>query len=131
MALLDDVGTVLIAAGVADAVAGGAVGWYLQKGLMTDEQDQVVTVMEGVAKTSDHSSGTMHDYPAVQVLVRGALYDYTAARTKAEAVVTALDNVAVGTCVYFYLRQAPLAIGLDPNRRPMFSLNFDLMKART
>lgn len=127
MALLDDVGTLLDNA----SVTGGATGWLLNKSFMTDEQDQVVTVTEGVARPSDHTSGTVHDFPTVQVLVRGAKLDYAAARTKMDAVITALNDSTVSGQVFMLLRQSPLSLGVDALQRPMISANFDIMRVRT
>lgn len=127
MALLDDIGNLLEAA----AVTGGATGWLLNKSFMTDEQDQVVTVTEGVSRPSDHTSGTAHDFPAVQVLVRGAKLDYATVRTKVDAAITALNDVAVSGQVFMLLRQSPLPLGVDALQRPMISVNFDIMRVRT
>lgn len=127
MALLDDIGTLLENA----SVTGGSTDWLLNKGFMTDEQDQVVTVNEGVARPSDHTSGTTHDFPSIQVLVRGAKLDYEAVRTKVDAVITALNDVAVSGQVFMLLRQSPLPLGVDALQRPMVSVNFDIMKVRS
>ncbi len=127
MALLDDIGTLLENA----SVTGGATGWLLQKGFMGDTQDQVVTITEGVARPSDHTTGTGHDYPTVQALVRGAKLDYETARTKVDGVITALNDATVSGQVYMLLRQSPLPLGVDSLQRPMFSVNFDIMRARS
>lgn len=127
MALLDDIGTLLESA----SVTGGATGWLLNKSFMTDEQDQVVTITEGVARPSDHTSGTVHDFPAVQVLVRGAKLDYATARTKMDAAIAALNDAAVSGQVFMLLRQSPLSLGVDALQRPMISANFDVMRVRT
>lgn len=127
MALLDDVGNLLEAA----SVTGGVTGWLLNKSFMTDEQDQVVTVTEGAARPSDHTPGTAHDFPAVQVLVRGSKLDYVSVRTKVDAVIAALNDATVSGQVFMLLRQSPLALGVDSLQRPMISVNFDIMRVRT
>lgn len=126
MSILNDVGTLLTNA----SVVGGDTGWLLQKSYIGDEQDKVVVVNEGVAKSSDHTSGTMHDYPSVQVIVRGSKMDYETARTKVDAVISALNDATVSGQVYMLLRTAPLPLGLDPLQRPMISINFDIMRER-
>lgn len=127
MAILDDIGTLLDNA----SVTSGATNWLLNKGFMTDEQDQVVTVTEGVARPSDHTPGITHDFPAIQVLVRGAKLDYEAARTKADAVIAALNDATVSGQVFMLLRHSPLPLGVDSLQRPMISINFDIMRVRS
>lgn len=126
MALLDDIGTLITNAGL----VAGATGWILQKGYMGDSPDRIVTVNEGVSKNSDHSSLIGHDYPSVQVLVRGTKLDYESVKTKIDAVIVALNDVAVVGQVYMLLRQYPIPLGLDQLQRPMISANFDIMRVR-
>lgn len=126
MALLDDIETLVVAA----ALTGGVTGWLLQKSFMGDSQDQIVTIHEGVSKNSDHSSLVAHDYPSIQILVRGAKLDYAATKTKIDAVVTALNDATVSGQVYMLLRQYPIPLGLDSLQRPMISANFDIMRVR-
>ena len=126
MSLLDDVGTLITNA----SLTGGATGWVLNKAFMSDSQDKIITVMEGVARPSDHTSGTGHDYPSVQILVRGSKLDYSTARTKMDAVISALNDATVSGQVYMLLRQSPLPLGYDALQRPMISANFDIMKER-
>ena len=125
MAFLDDLATALDAA----AVTGGVTGWTALKAFLANDPDKVVNLTETGGAPSEQGE-TGYDFPSFQALVRSTAFDYVGARTKADAVVTALNATQVGTTVYVYSRHPPLPIGYDQNDRPMISLNFDCMKVR-
>lgn len=125
MAFLDDLATQLDAA----AVTGGATGWTALKAFMSNDPDKVVVLTESGGAPSEQGE-VGYDFPSFQALVRSSAYDYATARTKADAVISALNNTQVGSTVFIFSRHAPLPIGYDQNNRPMISINFDAMKVR-
>lgn len=125
MALLDDLATALDAA----AVTGGVTGWTATKAYMPNDPDKIVHVTETGGAASEQGE-TGYDHPSFQVLVRSSAFDYQGARTKADAVITALNNTQTGSTVFMFHRHAPLPIGYDQNDRPLISINFDAMKVR-
>ena len=125
MAFLDDLATALDSA----SVTGGATGWATTKAFMPDSPDKVVHLTESGGNPSEQGE-TGYDFPSFQAVVRSTQFDYEGARSKADAVVSALNNTQTGSTVYVYTRHAPLPIGYDQNNRPMISLNFDCMKVR-
>lgn len=137
MALLDDIGDHLIAAGV----VGGVTGWTLAKSFLPPSPDQVVALYETPGEAPDilrpGDSSTAFDKPGLQVRVRGAAHDYATARTKIQAVFAALHQsepaVTSGEpyIVYLYaVQSAPMPLGLDQSNRPELTWNFILMRQR-
>ena len=126
MAFLDDLAAKLDSAGV----TGGATGWSALKSFLANDPDKVICLLETGGNPSEQGE-IGYDHPTFQALVRGVAFGYAAARTKADAVVSALNDATISGCTYVFVRHAPLPIGLDANNRPLISLNFDAMKVRT
>lgn len=127
MALLDDVLSTLVTAGVVDDSS-----WYGFKSYMPPTPDQSIAVFETPGEDPDQSDGTAYDLPGFQVRIRGEKFEYDVARTKAEAVFSALNNATISGYVYvFAATSAPLPMGYDKSDRPELSWNFRCMKARS
>lgn len=115
-------------------------------GILPDTPDACVAVLEygGVAPEYIHDSASPAiEFPRVQVLTRGAQYDYETARTKAEAVYGALSRVSNQTLSgTFYLSIRPLQTpfvldasmqgggGRDENGRVTVAFNVEVMRRR-
>lgn len=100
---------------------------------MPSTPDTAVAVMAG-AGLPQPTKGA-HDLPTLQILVRGA--DPVASHDLAQAIysdLNCLDGVelATGTAHEVFVhgctaaQSAPIPLGLDPNQRHEWSLNFDL-----
>lgn len=137
MALLDDIGDHLVAAGV----VGGATGWTLAKSFSPSTPDKVVTLFETPGQTPeilrDGDGAPSYDYPGFQVRVRGTAMDYATARKKIYDIFVALhqaepDGVSGDpTIVYIYgVQSAPMPLGHDPSNRPELTWNFQIMRER-
>lgn len=112
-------------------LAAGAWGIYIGK--QPDDSispDRAITIYDSGGKTPEHA--WLIDYPSIQVRVRGEQNKYQEAYDKAVAVRTALhalppqqvngdrwDSVSQRGDVAF--------LGYDKNRRPEFTVNFDLI----
>lgn len=128
MALLDDVKSTLESA----AVVGGVTGWTLALGYMPPDPDKLVFVGKttGEAPEVDPDATNQYDFDSFSVVVRGAEYDYEDAQTKADAIFVALHNASINGFVYVFAKHTPTSLGIDDNKRPMLSLNFQSMRVR-
>ena len=131
MALLDDIGAALVAAGLVN----GGTGWTLLKSRDVDEvtgvAEKTVTVYEFGGDNPEPRWAI--DYPNFQVRVRGARNGYSAARDQMQAVFNALheQEAAVGAAyVYVYGLGGVIPLGYDANTRPVLVQNFRVMKDR-
>lgn len=126
MAILDTIANKLIA----DAVVDGASGWTVSKGYMPDSvatnNDQVIGIFEYDGGIPD----TCNLYPRISVMIRGKEYEYNIARTKADAVVTSLDNATLSGFVFILLSSNVFSAGYDTNNRPILTVNFKTMVSR-
>lgn len=128
MALLDDIGTILINAGQ----VGGVTGWTLYKSYLPDEPDKAIAIFETGGDPPDQSEGTRYDVIRFQLIVRGVEYGYDTAHDKIQTIFNALNDVSYSGYVYIFGLQAnPLSLGYDVKNRPELSINFECMKQRS
>lgn len=133
MPILDDIATHLETAGVGEA----STGWPIVKGSMPEDPDgsggnKCIAVYELPGEAPIEASTTPIDLPGIQVKVRGEPEDYEAARAKMQDVIDALSDATIAGYVFCYqATSAPLALGLDGNRRPQFVMGFNLMAGRS
>lgn len=119
--------SLLIAANV--AVSNLTADWSVHIGFMPDNPDRVV-----VPTTYGGDSPEprwLLDYPRVQVRVRGSLGEYQATRSKMVEVQDVMlgfnpQNVNGDWWSGIIAPSGPTLIGWDENRRPVFSMNFNL-----
>ncbi len=135
--LLEDVGTYLQTAGL------GTLGTDLFLGSLpldapnVSTQDAVIALFElpGFAPDYVHSpAGVSVEHPGLQILVRGAPYDYAGARTQAQEVFIALgkiSNQVLSGTYYFWCMpmHSPWHLRQDDYSRPIFSMEFRCGKA--
>lgn len=134
MALLDDVKTVLINAGVGVTDTSSNDEWAIHLGHMPDSQDQAIGITElpGLQPETKWKI----DYPSFQVVVRGAPYEYDVARTKIQDVFNALHNEDSTTfpgSAYINVLGAtsgPTSLGIDEQNRPRLAWTFNVIKNR-
>ena len=136
--LLDEIGGVLSTGGVASS-SGPFYLWLGQLPDSTVIPDRAVAILETGGYAPEARAEL--DRPTFQVLTRGAAVTavstaYEEARTKAEAVKTALHALAPGTYSGrhyggVWAEQDPIHLGLDDSDRPLFSQNFRAMRSRT
>jgi Bacteriophage minor capsid protein len=122
--VLDDLGAYLEAHGV------GVLGTTLFKGGIPVDapevvmQDTLVALVETPGLPPVHTLDfARYEQPVVQVIARGAPYQYAACRLQAQAAFDALDglaNVTLGTGVYLWViaLQSPWWLRTDDFARP-------------
>lgn len=131
MAMLDDLETLLAAAGVGPVHKGG--------GLLV-EPDTAVALLESpslppVVGMGVGIDGVIAEQAGVQVIVRAP--EYEPGRALAVAALNALDNAGPTTIngVRYddvrTLQRPPISLGLDGNRRNLFSFNLIVTRAVT
>lgn len=136
MALLDDIGNALIAAGL---VTTGSGDWKLMLGYLQDIPDRAVAVYEAPGGAPEQRWAI--DYPDFQIRVRGRENDYPAVRAKLQAIFDLLHageaaiNTTVsptgGEFVYVYaISSGPVPLGNDEKRRPHLSQRYRTLKNR-
>ena len=120
----------------------------------TDVTDNTYTVMQGFLPAAPDRVVAVYetggyppevqpemDYPTFQVRVRTAAWEYSSGRARLELARLALHGVTnttlnstAGTAwTYVSILAAgdALAVGLDANNRPEFTLNFEAVRSRT
>jgi len=128
MSLIDDVGSKL----VSDSVVGGATGWTLYKSIMKDSPDKAIAVFDTGGGSPDQTQGDAYDPLTFQVMIRGEAYGYSAAKTKADAVFTSLNNATVSGYAYMFASHSGvLSLQPDKNNRTQLVINFECMKLRS
>jgi len=126
MALLEDINTKL----EADSVTGGATGWTVRIGPMTDQIDQLVVLAETGGFPPDQFGSTLSGEQTFQVRVRAGRRRYDTARSKMQDVFNSLNASTISGHFYTYaLSSGPLFMGFDANERPEFVQNFKVRKA--
>lgn len=114
-----------------DGVIGGVTGWTGQVAVQPETPDQVVTVTATPGGPPDQSSGTKYDEPDFQVRIRGGVRDLQATNTKIREIFDTLNNATLVDYVFVFPQTSePLFLGEDTNRRPQYSLNFNVMRKR-
>lgn len=125
MALLDDIGSLLVTASVV------TVDWPLFKGHVPTSPDNLVAVFEYAGNPLDIVWAG--ERPSVQVRVRSK--GYQSGQSKASAALSALHGVSeqvVNGKRYLLIlaRQSVTHDGKDENDRDEFVVNFDVIKER-
>ena len=126
MAMVKDIAEYLEDKGI------GTVGTNIFAGQMPDTPDICVAVLAYAGQPPDEVSEDM-EYPGLQVMVRGEKNGFSAAMTKAYAVLNALHGVTDTTIeTHYYYRisasQSPAQAGFDKNDRPLLVINFQVTK---
>ena len=128
MALVDEVGGALTAAGV----VGGATGWTLRYHFVPDDPSQVVVLSETGGVPVSPVLG--YSKPAVQVYVRGEPYQATEARSKLQDVHDAIHGYygPLGGRTYWVIAEesGALPLGRDEKNRPEWTQNYVATVAR-
>jgi len=114
------------------AVALGTFGTDLFIGQMPATPDVCIVIVD----TAGFRPELNYEWerPGIQILVRGELGSYLTTNNSAKAVYTALHgicNETINTAVYKLIRavSTPIYIGEDDNKRPLFSLNFEIQRS--
>lgn len=123
-------------AGVIVSLGQGTLGTDLFIGSQPETPDACIVVLDRGGIPSDLGfgySGIQHEYPSVQVLVRGEPEDYEAPRAIAEIIYQGLAEIQATTLsgtLYFLIRptQPPFDIGTDANQRHQIAVNVDCWK---
>ena len=113
----------------------GTVGTNIFCGKMPDAPDICIAVSQYGGQPIDEVSEDM-EYPGLQIIVRGAKDGYAAAMTMAEAVRQSIHGITdtTLTSTYYYrisANHSPAQLGFDGNDRPLFVINFSVIKEVT
>jgi len=128
--MLDDVFSFLVACGVVSA------GWKMQKGDMTDDQDQVIGLFETIGWAAD-TLNRENEMVGLSMRVRGVRDDYVGARAKWKEVFDYLQDAQdthTGYLTgYAFIQSMGFGPGTwrDPKSRPNFTSNFRVKKLRS
>lgn len=134
--LLDDISTILKAGGTTGD------GTEISLGFMPEKPDNCIAIYEtggmGPIRAMRTSPGQpVAEQPRIQVVVRGAAYDYATPRTKINALYKLLEgygDTTVNGCRYLWIGavQSPFPMQRDQAQgRPSMAVNFDVMKELT
>lgn len=130
--VVEDVGAILTAAGVCTTGAT-STGWTLKYRDLEPTPAQMVAVIPSGGL--DGEQLVELDYPSVQVLIRGSSVASSGLEAKVAAVNAALHlySGTVNGRVYVNIARKGdvLWAGRDQNQRPIYSLNFGLVRSRT
>lgn len=133
MALLDEIATKLISAGV--AVTGSTASWVVKRGWASPSPDRVFILTETGGFANDGHESALIDRPTFQLRVRGPRGGYSTARTKIAAARTALEvgNTTLSGRRYVHIvaQSEPSFMGFDENQRPELVVNFTALRSRT
>ena len=137
--VLDDITAYLASHGL------GTVGQTIFKGLLPDQPDQVLSVLESpgapmISGMGGQSNVSGIEQPRIQVTARAARGAYGVARALAHQVYDLLDDLGPvvlvsGSARYLHIEavQPPFALSGNPedqNERPRVVVNFHIMKER-
>ena len=126
--VLDEIGAFLAAGGI------GTVGTTIFLGSSPDTPDACVTVYEYGGLPPEHTLGTDNviERPRVQVVARGALNDYAAARSKAKDIFNVMKGGLQTLSGIRYLRiepvDSPFVLRLDETTRWLVACNYQIYK---
>lgn len=124
--ILDDIATALTSAGV----VGGVTGWTLAKSFLPPTPDKIIAIFEA-GSSSDPETTTDHEYPSIQIRVRGISFGYSEASSKLDAIMNVLHNQAISGLIYIFASGSKLPLGYDGNNRPEIVQNYRTMRLRT
>jgi hypothetical protein len=117
----------LVAANV--GVFNATSGWSIHISRMPNKPDTCITIYDSGGAPSNPK--WLLDFPTVQVRVRGSENGYLAAQAKCKDIVDALlglpsQDVNGDRWVMITQLSAPTFLGYEDNKRPQFSINFQL-----
>jgi len=134
----EDIKDILIssAVGVADGFAVSS-GWAVHVSTIPDDTntpDTCIGIFDSPGLDPDDSFDGSIDQPSVQIRVRGAVFGYKAAWTKAKAIASALHqrvNETWNGTKYVQIMQKGdvMFVAYDEKNRPLLSLNFDIKRS--
>jgi len=132
MGMPDDFAAYLLSSGFVDyeLVPDPPVGWGVGTYVMPAAPDQVVIVGEYAGGPTEQLRTAVLGKPGLQIRVRGAAFDSSAASAKITTIALVLDGLDPlrinGTQYLAVLSQqsASFFLGLDAANRPEFSWNF-------
>ena len=130
MAALDNLADELETA----AVVGGSTGWDIHLGILPENEDLAVAIFEESATPppeTDSLAANQYDFPRFEIFIRGAVYGYAAAQTKAQEVFDALHDATITDWAYIYASGTVSLRGYDQKQRPALQVNFHAMIKRT
>lgn len=114
------------------SVAAGTFGIDLFISIFPDSPDFCILLKDTMSWRSPETNGSGIEYPGLQVLVRGTPSGYLEAYSLAEDIkneLHILTNVRQGTYYNSIACSTDiLDIGRDKKNRPIFSLNFEIMR---
>lgn len=124
-----DIKDILVTAGVGTFAATS--GWAIYISREPSEPDTCITIYDTGGPGANPK--WLIEEPSIQVRVRGAKLGYLAAYQKADAVKQALLGRAkqtVNSTVYvsFTMLSEIAHIGYDENSRPLFTINFNIIR---
>ncbi len=124
----DGIRDLLVTAGV--GTFGATSGWGIFIGSQPTSPDTSITIREYIADLP--MPKFLIDFPAVQVMIRGAPGGYQAAKAKARDVLNELHSIPsldLNGDRWNSIRalSGPGYLGSDDNNRPKFSINFTLI----
>ena len=136
-ALCEDVKDMLEDSGIGVGTFKASTGWSIHMTEMPDDSntpDTCIVVLDTGGSPPDPDPDKGLRNPTFQVIVRGARMGYSAARTKADDVLIGLHGKAGevwnGTrYIQIFAQSDILPLGYDEKRRPLFSMNFSVMRA--
>lgn len=130
-----DIKDKLVSLGVGTFAATSGWGIYIgSEPDGPDVQDTVITLYD--SSGGEPNPAWLLDEPHVQVRVRGSRADYTGAYDKAYEVLDALLGLpaeTLGGTVYtgIWALNDPFLLGYDDSRRPVFTVNFRIVREPT
>ena len=129
MAALDDLADEL----EDNAVVGGSTDWDIHLGILPDDETKAVAIFEDTGGEPDNQTEDTNQYdrPHFDVLIRGDVYEYSAARTKAQEVSDQLHDATITGWNYIYAKGTPVLHSWDRNNRPILQVGFHAMRVRT
>lgn len=137
--LADELATLMVSqnvAGLPGSTQATVTGWTLAKGELPELPDRIVAIFETGGFPDELGLTGDIERPTFQIRVRGSPKGYATARTKCDAIRTALhtignENLAGRRFVHLLAATAPIALGQDANNRPGFSINGQAVRSQT
>jgi hypothetical protein len=123
---------------LSDYLSSGGIATPIYKGLAPESPEAVVVLYEtgGLAPTHSMNAAAgqaVVENPRVQVVCRAGQYDYSAARTSADAVFKLLDGLprrSINGVEYLWgaAVQSPFLMGRDESGRVLVACNYQIVK---
>jgi hypothetical protein len=115
------------------ALAPTTDSWPIYEGQFPETTQQCLMVKDTGGRPPEVKVAI--DYPSVQILVRGGQEDYMAVREKAQDVFVALHAIDSSPTPYPELTSclglAPVFLGYDANKRPVWAVNFNCIVSKS